>query len=207
MRRVPDLAALAARLPARPRTRFAPSPTGWLHLGHVVNAIYTWGVARALGGAVLLRIEDHDRERSRPEYERGDPRRPGVAGPRRGRCEPETSERVSRQSERECSLHAGAGDRSRRAASCTRAPAPAEQIEQIRDRRGAASCATRARAARVDCRWPGRGPARCGSRPGAERFEDALMGAQPQDPSAQTGDLLIRDRLGAVDVSVRRHGR
>lgn len=51
-------------------TRFAPSPTGYLHLGHVVNAIYVWGVARAAGGRVLLRIEDHDRIRSRPEYER-----------------------------------------------------------------------------------------------------------------------------------------
>jgi glutamyl-Q tRNA(Asp) synthetase len=51
------------------RTRFAPSPTGYLHLGHIVNAIYVWGMARAQGGEVLLRIEDHDRQRSRPEYE------------------------------------------------------------------------------------------------------------------------------------------
>jgi glutamyl-Q tRNA(Asp) synthetase len=51
------------------RTRFAPSPTGFLHLGHIVNAIYVWGLARRAGGAVLLRIEDHDRQRSRPEYE------------------------------------------------------------------------------------------------------------------------------------------
>jgi glutamyl-Q tRNA(Asp) synthetase len=50
-------------------TRFAPSPTGYLHLGHVVNAIYVWGLARAAGGRVLLRIEDHDRIRSRPAYE------------------------------------------------------------------------------------------------------------------------------------------
>jgi glutamyl-tRNA synthetase/glutamyl-Q tRNA(Asp) synthetase len=50
-------------------TRFAPSPTGYLHLGHVVNAIYVWGMARAAAGRVLLRIEDHDRIRSRPEYE------------------------------------------------------------------------------------------------------------------------------------------
>ena len=42
------------------RTRFAPAPTGFLHLGHVVNALYVWGVARALGGEVRLRIEDHD---------------------------------------------------------------------------------------------------------------------------------------------------
>ena len=51
-------------------SRFAPAPTGFLHLGHVVNAIYVWGVTRALGGRVLLRIEDHDRQRSRPEFER-----------------------------------------------------------------------------------------------------------------------------------------
>ena len=45
-------------------TRFAPAPTGFLHLGHVVNAIYVWGMARAHGGRVLLRIEDHtDKER------------------------------------------------------------------------------------------------------------------------------------------------
>lgn len=52
-----------------PVTRFAPSPTGYLHLGHVVNAVYVWGVARAQGGRVILRIEDHDRLRCRPEYE------------------------------------------------------------------------------------------------------------------------------------------
>ena len=52
-----------------PVTRFAPSPTGYLHLGHVVNAIYVWGLARANGGRVILRIEDHDRLRCRPQYE------------------------------------------------------------------------------------------------------------------------------------------
>ena len=52
-------------------TRFAPAPTGWLHLGHVLNAEYVWGRARAMGGRVLLRIEDHDRTRARPEFEAG----------------------------------------------------------------------------------------------------------------------------------------
>jgi hypothetical protein len=50
-------------------TRFAPAPTGFLHLGHVVNAIYVWGLARVLDGTVLVRVEDHDRIRSRPEFE------------------------------------------------------------------------------------------------------------------------------------------
>ena len=51
------------------RTRFAPAPTGYLHLGHLVNAIHVWGLARAYGGHIVLRIEDHDRTRCRAEYE------------------------------------------------------------------------------------------------------------------------------------------
>ena len=51
-------------------SRFAPAPTGFLHLGHVVNALHVWGITRALGGRVLLRIENHDAQRSRAEYER-----------------------------------------------------------------------------------------------------------------------------------------
>ena len=41
---------------------------GYLHLGHVVNAIYVWGLAQATGGTVIVRLEDHDRIRSRPEF-------------------------------------------------------------------------------------------------------------------------------------------
>jgi len=65
----PDLSVLDHFTGGAPVTRFAPSPTGYLHLGHVVNAIYVWGLARATGGRVLLRIEDHDRLRCRPQYE------------------------------------------------------------------------------------------------------------------------------------------
>src|SRR3954468_13827517 len=50
-------------------TRFAPAPTGLIHLGHVLNAATVWGAARLLGHAVLLRIEDHDQERSRLIFE------------------------------------------------------------------------------------------------------------------------------------------
>jgi glutamyl-Q tRNA(Asp) synthetase len=56
-------------LPAGARTRFAPAPTGYLHLGHVANAIWVWGLAGATDGQVLLRIEDHDRVRCRPGFE------------------------------------------------------------------------------------------------------------------------------------------
>jgi glutamyl/glutaminyl-tRNA synthetase len=50
-------------------SRFAPAPTGYLHLGHIVNAVYVWGETRARNGRILLRIEDHDRQRSRPEFD------------------------------------------------------------------------------------------------------------------------------------------
>jgi glutamyl-tRNA synthetase len=46
------------------RTRFAPSPTGFIHLGNIRSALYPWAFARATGGAFILRIEDTDVERS-----------------------------------------------------------------------------------------------------------------------------------------------
>jgi glutamyl/glutaminyl-tRNA synthetase len=50
------------------KTRFAPSPTGQLHLGHVAAMIYVWGLAGRCRAAVHVRIEDHDRVRCRPEH-------------------------------------------------------------------------------------------------------------------------------------------
>ncbi len=49
--------------------RFAPSPTGLLHLGHAYSALFTWSEAAAAGGRCLLRIEDIDLGRCRPEFE------------------------------------------------------------------------------------------------------------------------------------------
>jgi len=49
------------------RTRFAPSPTGYLHLGNIRSALYPWAYARKHGGAFVLRIEDTDAERSTQE--------------------------------------------------------------------------------------------------------------------------------------------
>ncbi|MDB5449717.1 MAG: glu [Phenylobacterium sp.] len=50
-------------------TRFAPSPTGFLHRGHAFSALTAFEAARGAGGRFLLRIEDIDRTRCRPEYE------------------------------------------------------------------------------------------------------------------------------------------
>ena len=55
----------------RPVFRFAPSPNGELHLGHALSALVGWEAAQAAGGRFLLRIEDIDTGRSRPEYVAG----------------------------------------------------------------------------------------------------------------------------------------
>ncbi|WP_082102848.1 glutamate--tRNA ligase [Robbsia andropogonis] len=53
-----------AASPAVVRTRFAPSPTGFIHLGNIRSALYPWAFARSKGGVFILRIEDTDVERS-----------------------------------------------------------------------------------------------------------------------------------------------
>ncbi|MEK9872957.1 MAG: glutamate--tRNA ligase family protein, partial [Betaproteobacteria bacterium] len=49
------------------RTRFAPSPTGYLHIGGARTALFSWAFARKHGGQFILRIEDTDQERSTKE--------------------------------------------------------------------------------------------------------------------------------------------
>ena len=198
----PDLDALAARLPARPLTRFAPSPTGYLHLGHVVNAIYVWGLARALGGRVLLRIEDHDRVRSRSEFETAlltDLQWLGFepdAGPIRQSDDAAAYEAALA---RLAGLqHVYACDCSRRDLAAVALLAPGVEVAY------SGRCRTR------NVKGDG-----CGLRvqfeAGAEVFDDEIRGRQIQDPAAQCGDLLIRDRDGhwtyqfAVTVDDLRH--
>jgi glutamyl-tRNA synthetase len=54
-----------------PRLRFAPSPTGFFHVGGARTALYNWAIARRLGGTFVLRIEDTDEARNRPEWTDG----------------------------------------------------------------------------------------------------------------------------------------
>ena len=56
---------------SKPILRFAPSPNGRLHLGHAYSALLTWRAATQLGGSALLRIEDIDTERCKPEFVAG----------------------------------------------------------------------------------------------------------------------------------------
>ena len=49
-------------------TRFAPTPNWYMHLGHILSAYFVWGIAHIVGAKVILRIEDHDKSRAKPEY-------------------------------------------------------------------------------------------------------------------------------------------
>jgi glutamyl-Q tRNA(Asp) synthetase len=178
----PDLAAAAALFRTPPITRFAPSPTGYLHLGHVVNAIYVWGVARALGGRVLLRIEDHDRIRSRPAFEAAIVEDLEWLGfePNEGRHP------LHRQSD-----HAGSYER---ALDRLRATTQVYACDCSRKDIGGERYAGRCRMRAVQ-EGPGRG-VRVRIDDAPERFEDLLLGPLEQVPSDQCGDLLLKDRDG-----------
>ncbi len=52
-------------------TRFAPSPTGYLHIGNLRAALFNYAIARQQGGTFVLRIDDTDQERSKDEYIQG----------------------------------------------------------------------------------------------------------------------------------------
>jgi glutamyl-Q tRNA(Asp) synthetase len=58
-----------SKSPAKPVFRFAPSPNGYLHLGHAYSALLNYDMAQQAGGRLLVRIEDIDPTRCRPEYE------------------------------------------------------------------------------------------------------------------------------------------
>jgi glutamyl-Q tRNA(Asp) synthetase len=191
-----DLDDIRRRLGSRILTRFAPSPTGYLHLGHVVNAVYVWGIARALGGRVLLRIEDHDRIRCRPEYETAlveDLDWLGFSADA-GR------DPVLKQSDDESAYDA--------ALAHLRRTATVYACDCSRKDIGRELYAGRCRTRGLD-EAPGRG-LRVALAPGVERFDDLLLGWQEQTPASQCGDLLLRDRDGhwtyqfAVTVDDRR---
>lgn len=171
-------------------TRFAPAPTGYLHLGHVANAQRVWGEARTRGGRVLLRIEDHDRERCKPEYEAAlleDLAWLGFA----------PDEPLVRQSERH-DLYLNVAKQLEGAGlvygcSCTRAKLQESRgpgVQGFSEVRYSGTCRDAGHAVADGVGWRVRLPE------GEIRFVDRWCGAQVQVPTQQCGDLLIRDRLG-----------
>lgn len=167
-------------------TRFAPAPTGFLHIGHIVNAIYVWGLARAAGGRVLLRIEDHDRQRSRPEFERAILDDLAWLGF-------EADEPFTRQSDRHHVYESGLG-RVRAcglvyACECSRSEI-ATGGDSGSELRYPGTCAGKGLAESA-----GRGT-RVRLERSVERFVDRRLGPNEQCPADQCGDLLVRDRDG-----------
>lgn len=195
-------------------TRFAPAPTGFLHVGHVVNAICVWGMARAAGGRVLLRIEDHDRTRSRPEYEQAIlddldwlgfvPDEPPTAAFRAGAC-------CGRQSDR-TAIYENALAQLRSAGlvyvcECSRRAVQAARPDLFAGSGDVSPIVSDAPAGTNELRYPGtcrdkRLPEQHGRGirirldRSEERFNDLRHGPQVQVPSEQCGDLLARDRDG-----------
>jgi glutamyl/glutaminyl-tRNA synthetase len=200
---VPELSAL----PAAPRTRFAPAPTGFLHLGHVANALWIWGVAARIGGRVLLRIEDHDRQRSRRAFDAAileDLTWLGFvpdAGPVR-QTDPDA------EAAYESAIARLTVDGHVYRCACTRATFAAWARVHGRDW-GGPGCPGACRTLAL----PGDAATslRVALGPGIETFDDLLLGRQRGAPSA-TGDLVVRDRSGnwtyafAVVVDDVRHG-
>lgn len=195
----PDFARgfVAAGVPASPLTRFAPAPTGWLHLGHVLNALYVWGSAEALHGRVLLRIEDHDRARSRRAFEIGilddldwlgfAPDIFPTACFRAGACDGRQSDRDSVYREAFETLH----DRGLvYACECSRKGIALEANADATELRYTGRCRDRGLPIVEGYGW------RVRMEPGIEMFDDARLGMQRQDPAAQCGDMLLRDRDG-----------
>ncbi len=202
-------------LPIEPVTRFAPAPTGYLHLGHLVNALYTWGIARATGGRVILRVEDHDRGRSRPEYEAAlldDLERLGLTpdepSPGDFRVGPTPYRQSDAADVYEAALDVLRGQGLVYACDCARSTFAAWEAERGRPWRGIGcpgGCRERA--------LPDDGGAslRVAVGAGTERWVDLLAGPLADEPAA-AGDLLARDRAGnwtyafCVVVDDARHG-
>ncbi len=188
-----------ARIPRGATTRFAPAPTGRLHLGHLVNAVYVWGIAAAGGGSVVLRIEDHDRQRSRAAFERDllddldrlglVPDRPAIDDLRAGPSPYRQSDDPTPYDAAIASLRtAGLAY----ACECSRSSFAAWTAEHgsAWERPG---CPGRCRE-RGLADEPHRG-LRVALGGGVEDFDDVLLGAS-SGPVAPAGDPLVRDRLG-----------
>ena len=207
---------MARSVPLRPGfvTRFAPSPTGYLHLGHAANAAWVWGVARSHGGRVLLRIEDHDRTRCRPEYETAllDDLdwlglAPDIAPTDSFRGGPSDYRQSDSGAHYEAALERLRTGGLAYVCACSRRDIAEEVADVVNEEmRYPGTCRDRGLVPA-----PGRGW-RIRMEPGSEEFEDLRLGRRRQDPDAQCGDLLARDRLGqwtyqfAVVVDDIRHG-
>ena len=176
-------------------TRFAPSPTGELHLGHVAHAICVWRIAAEHKAKVVIRMEDHDRTRCKPEYERSildDLDWLGFNLDAVSRASLDSHPSAYRQSDHP-ERYAEAFEMLRRATdvygcSCTRAMMPTSGPDG--ERRYPGTC----RGMPID--REGRFVVRARI-PGDEtEIDDLLLGSLHQQPQHDQGDVAIRDVFG-----------
>ncbi|NVJ27997.1 tRNA glutamyl-Q(34) synthetase GluQRS [Myxococcus sp. AM011] len=185
------------------RGRFAPSPTGRMHLGNIRSALLGWLQARAAGGRFLLRIEDLDRARCKPQYVddlMADLRWLGL----------DWDETPLVQSQRDDLYREALATLEKEGlvypCFCTRgeiaraASAPHGLSEE--GPRYPGTCAhltVEQRAERAKTRAPAY---RFRARPGEVRFIDALMGPSAQDVDAVVGDFVVRRNDGVASYQL-----
>ncbi|SEK22292.1 glutamyl-tRNA synthetase [Stigmatella aurantiaca] len=185
------------------RGRFAPSPTGRLHLGNARSALLGWLQARAAGGRFLLRVEDLDRARCRPEYVDEMKRdlewlglgwdEPPLFQSARDEVYRAALERLEREERvypcfctraeisRAASAPHGLSDEGPRYPGTCARLSPAERAERARTRPPA---------------YRFRAP------PGEVRFEDGLQGPYTQDVATVIGDFVVRRNDGVASYQL-----
>lgn len=160
-------------------------------MGHVAHALFVWGVARAAGGRVLIRIEDHDQSRHRPEYESAileDLAWLGFEG------DAWHGQSVLNQRDRDARYHELAdhlrNGRALYACTCSRADILARTGPQEGELRYDGHCRDRGLPFSNDATWRLRLPE------SSVEFSDLRLGSLKQSPWRQCGDVAIRDRHG-----------
>ncbi len=175
------------KLPGGLRTRFAPSPTGYLHLGHAASAVFVWGIAQTIDAEVVLRIEDHDRGRVRSDYEKAILEDLAWLGLIQDTVFFRQSDHWERYQQK---MEEARARGLVYACTCSRREIEERTGENSKDE------------LRYDghCRTRNHAEAGAGLRlrldPEDFAFQDLWVGPQKQRPSEQCGDLLIRDRDG-----------
>ncbi|MCP5008118.1 MAG: hypothetical protein GY941_29900, partial [Planctomycetes bacterium] len=184
------------KVPENPVTRFAPSPTGHLHLGHVASAIFVWGISRKIGAKIILRIEDHDLQRSKKTFEAAILRELEYL-----RFSPDSGvsiDELDKPANFRQSDHSARFDRA---------------LESLRSTESVYTCSCTRKTIREDMEvgeFPEllyQGRCRYKKLPydkdtglrvqfdcAPETFQDLIIGHQQQSPSSQCGDLLLKDK-------------
>lgn len=171
-----------------PKTRFAPSPTGRLHLGHLLSIIYVYGWAQVLKAKVLIRLEDHDLGRVREEYIQDllfDLEWLGIKDQSSGMVQQsqhfERYEAILLKEQDDARLFGC--DCSRKRLQADQKVAPLESAGELWYR---GHCQARGLRKNKALRW---------LMPNEDiSFEDARLGVQVQNPWRQAGAVLLRNR-------------